>query len=213
MNMRRSSFLRGIAVISAGVLMAAAAGDPSAMAQTAPKPEKLCPISFHLFPSTSLQNRFARDTEKTNARLAQDLVDWRTAKALLPGYEEDRKKLAGSLADAYAGTYLERPVLWDENGAPHAGWIEILTYLGTVFAKAHYIHPQSVNVYLEYVPLENQTVDYMKAKLVNLKGALPGDVDFLANIRTVLAYAPYDDPLLLGNESPIPHRKVCDPIY
>ncbi len=32
-------------------------------------------------------------------------------------------------------------------------------------------------------------------------------------IRTVVAYAPYDDPMEFGNETAIPHRKVCDPIY
>ena len=216
MNERRSTklWMIAIAVIAGTVLLGAALQDSTVVTPVKPKPEKLCPITFHLFPPTSLQNRFARDIEETNAKLAQDLVKWRTAKALLPGYEADRKTLAGSLTDAYANTYLAHPVLWDENGIAHTGWIEILAYLGTILPKAHYIHPQSVNVYLEYLPPDMQTRAYLVGKRsVNLGAYQPGDVDFLAMIRTVIAYSPYDDPMETGNELPIPHRKVCEPIY
>lgn len=216
MNERRSTklWMIAIAVIAGTVLVGAALQDSTVVTPVKPKPEKLCPITFHLFPPTSLQNRFARDIEETNAKLAQDLVKWRTAKALLPGYEADRKTLAGSLTDAYANTYLAHPVLWDENAIAHTGWIEILAYLGTILPKAHYIHPQSVNVYLEYLPPDMQTRAYLVGKRsVNLGAYQPGDVDFLAMIRTVIAYSPYDDPMETGNELPIPHRKVCEPIY
>jgi hypothetical protein len=39
------------------------------------------------------------------------------------------------------------------------------------------------------------------------------EIDFLASIRTVIAFAPYDDPMEIGNLVAIPHRKTCDPIY
>jgi hypothetical protein len=203
-----------IAVIAGTVLAGAALQDRAVVTPVKPKPEKLCPITFHLFPSTSLQDRFARDIESANAQLAKDLVEWRTAKALLPGYEADRKTLIGRLQDTYAKTYLAHPVLWDEGGIPHVGWEPILEYLGTVLRKAAYIQPQSVNVYLEYLPPDLQTGAYLVGKRsLNLGAYQPGDVDFLAMIRTVIAYAPDDDPMEIGNESAIPHRKVCEPIY
>lgn len=216
MNEKKSTKLRmiAIAVIAGTVLAGAALQDPTVVTPVKPKPEKLCPITFHLFPSTSLQGRFARDIEDTNAQLAQDLVNWRTAKALMPGYEADMAKLIDSLEDTYAKTYLAHPVLWDESGIPHVGWELILEYLATVLHKATYIHPQSVNVYLEYLPPDMQTGAYLVGKRsVNLGTYQPGDVDFLAMIRTVIAYAPYDDPMEIGNELAIPHRKVCEPIY
>jgi len=215
MNERKSTklWMVAIAVIAGAVLVGAALQESTVVTPVRPKPEKLSPITFHLFPSTPLQDRFAKDIERTNARLAQDLVDWRTAKALMTGYEADRKKLAAGLYDTYAGTYLAHPVLWDENGTAHTGWFEILTYLGTILPKAHFIHPQSVNVYLEYLPLSHQTDAYLAGKPVILKGFTASDIDFLAMIKTVIAYSPYDAPLEMGNESPIPHRKICDPVY
>jgi hypothetical protein len=214
MNVKRSSCLWVIAA----VVTAAAAAAFTAGAQVAPKPEKICPITFILEPATSLQQRFARDTEEANATLAQNLVLLRGPMTV--------PELAQKCAADFEGTYLAWPTLWDESGSPvppagfpgksYQRWEEILGYLKAVVLTKHqatYLAPQSARVYLEYLPLANQAADYLHAKRVNLKGFPPEDVDFLAAIRTVLAYAPYDDPLLIGNENPIPHRKVCDPIY
>ena len=57
MNERRSSKLWAIAilVITGSVLAAAARQEGTVFAQVKPKPEKLCPITFHLDPPTSLQ--------------------------------------------------------------------------------------------------------------------------------------------------------------
>jgi len=216
MNERRSSKLWTIAilVITGGVLAAAALQDPTVFEPQRPKPEKLCPITFHLDPVTSLQRRFARDVEETNAKLAQTLVDLRNN--LMPPKDWVRVDLGAACKKRFAGTYLADPVLWDEKGNPHTGWLEpdgILAYLTTVMRQTTYIHPQTVNVYLEYLPLMNQTAEYMAEKHVDLKGFKPEEIDFLVNIRTVIAYAPYDAPMEIGNESPIPHRKICDPIY
>jgi hypothetical protein len=219
MNEKKSTKLRmiAVAVVASGIL-AAASQAPVAFVSQGPKPGKICPITFILEPMTSLQETFARDTEEANANLAVILVELRKG-APIPG-------LAQRCAKEFALTYLAYPVLWTEAGAPvplrefdgkaYERWEKILDYLKTMVlgkAQATYVHPQSVRAYLEYLPLERQTASYMAAKSVNLKGTPPGDVDFLVNIRTVLAYAPYDDPLIIGNESAIPHRKVCEPIY
>jgi len=221
MNKRRLSKLWTIAilVIAGSVLAAAARQEGTVFAQVKPKPEKLCPITFHLDPPTLLQAHFAAGIERTNAKLAQDLVSLRHDRAL--NDEKLRAGLAGEFEKAYAGTYLAFPVLWDETGVPHTGWYQVLTYLATVFPKATFIQPQTVNVYLEYLPLAARTSANLEKKLqvmMKKRGATklwfdPGTIDFLATIRTVLAYAPYDDPLQLGNESPTPHQNLCDPIY
>ena len=70
-----------------------------------------------------------------------------------------------------------------------------------------------MNVYLEYLPPENQTDAYLASRGVRLSGFKASDIDFLASIRTVIAYAPYDPPMDVRNESLIPHRKICEPIY
>jgi hypothetical protein len=207
-----------IAVVAFGILAAAATQTPAAFVSQGPKPGKICPITFILEPMTSLQQTFARDTEEANADLAVILVELRKGVPI--------PELVKRCLDKFAGTYLAVPVLWTESGATvtpeksaanaYERWEKILDYLKAMVlgkAQATYVSPQSVRAYLEYLPLERQTASYMAAKSVDLKGTPPGDVDFLVNIRTVLAYAPYDDPLIIGNESPIPHRKICDPIY
>jgi hypothetical protein len=208
----------GAAVIALSLLAAAALWGQTAFVSQGPKPEKICPITFVLDPVTSLQQRFATDTEKANADLAVILVALRSGVPI--------PELAQRCATLFASTYLARPILWTESstrvppqgfpGKEYQFWEEVLGYLKVKVIetdKAIYLHPQSVRVYLEYLPLENQTGAYMREKSVDLKGISPNDIDFLANIRTVLAYAPYDDPLIIGNAAPVPHRKVCEPIY
>ena len=222
MNIRRSSYLWAFAivaaVVSAGVLMAAARQDPSVIPQARPKPEKLCPITFHLDPTT-LQSGYSRHVERVNARLAQDLVDLRNRAAL---YDPKlREGLAEEYAKLYSGTYLAFPVLWDEHGEAHTGWFQVLSWLATALPVATFIHPQAVNVFMEYLPLANRTEAYLKTKLaatMKQRGRTElwfdyRNVDFLASIRTVLAFAPYDDPVQIGNEDPSPHQNICDPIF
>lgn len=208
-----------VAVVAASVL---AAAGPQIITPQRPKPEKLCPITFHLDPTTSLQRRFARDVEETNAKLAQTLVDLRNN--LMPTKDSVRVDLRAACGERFTGTYLANPVLWDESGKEHHGWDGpdgILAYLEPIVRTATYIHPQNVSVYMEYVPLTERTHENLAKKLeaemkrrqVTKLWFDPGTIDFLATIRTVLAYAPYDDPMEIGNESPTPHQNLCDPIY
>jgi hypothetical protein len=64
-----------------------------------------------------------------------------------------------------------------------------------------------------YLPLENQNDAYLTSRAVKISGFKASDIDFLASIRTVIAYAPFDPPMEVRNESLIPHRKICEPIY
>lgn len=182
-----------------------------------PQPAKLCPITFHLDPTTSLQARLAADTEKANGDLATKLSGFREALPAHPPGTLDRKSWLAHLAAEYgvffAGTYLAHPILMGEDGLVHRGWRSILYYLSTVVPGTTYIVPQCVNVYLEYLPLKNQNDAYLASRGVRISGFKASDIDFLASIRTVIAYAPYDPPMEIGNESLIPHRKVCEPIY
>ncbi len=206
-----------LAVVAASVLAAAALQDPAVFVPQRPKPEKVCPITFHLDPVTTLQARFAADTERTNGKLATKLSEFRASLPAHPPRTAETKiwlaDLAHSYDDAFAGTYLKAPVLWGEDGLEYKGWHNILVYLSLIIPETTYIVPQSVNVYLEYLPLGNQTTEYLLKRGVRISDFKAEEIDFLAKIRTVLAYAPYDPPMEIGNEGPIPHRKICDPIY
>jgi len=207
----------GAAVVALSLLAAAARQDPGAFTPQRPKPAKLCPITFHLDPTTSLQARLAADTEKTNANLATKLSGFRESLPAYPPGTADRKLWLAHLAGEYdlffSGTYLAHPILLGEDGLEHRGWHNILDYLSAVIPGTTYIVPQGVNVYLEYLPLENQNDTYLIGRAVKISGFKASDIDFLASIRTVIAYAPFDPPMEIRNESLIPHRKICEPIY
>lgn len=207
----------GAAVVALSLLAAAALQDAGVFTPQRPKPAKLCPITFHLDPTTSLQARLAADTEKTNGNLATRLSGFRESLPAHPPGTADSKlwlaHLAAEYDDFFAGTYLAHPILLGEDGLEHRGWHSILDYLSTVIPGTTYIVPQCVNVYLEYLPLENQNEAYLASRAVRFSGFRASDIDFLASIRTVIAYAPYDPPMEIRNESLIPHRKICEPIY
>lgn len=195
-------------IVAIAVFMVSAAEEQKPFAPMKPKPEKICPITFHLDPVTSLQRNFAADIEKTNAILAQSLARLRFAilgdATKPPNYNEKNTVL--SFGDTFDNTYLKNPILWGDDGKLYKGWIEIIPYLAWIIPGTTYLTPQSVNVYLEYLPIKDKKFGEMKAKYGE-------EIDFLASIRTVIAYAPYDDPMEIGNSTPIPHRKICDPIY
>jgi hypothetical protein len=179
-----------------------------------PKPEKVCPITFHLDPVTTLQRNFAAAIEKTNAALAQKLAGLRlailgTPKAP-PNYDE--KTYVEKFRVAFKSTYLKDPVLRGDDRKLYKGWAEIVPYFAKIIPGTTFLAPQGVNVYLEYLPLEVQKSPELPPRLKGIN-VNPEEIDFLAYIKTVIAYAPYDDPMEIRNTAPIPHRKICDPIY
>jgi hypothetical protein len=218
--------------------VAAAALALAAALWTAPAPppgqdyEKICPISFHLYPGTKLESSCAAKVEKDNARLSAILSAARTSEAL-EGYREAvravlaveglppaeraarieglRRLLGPWLADAakanpFAGTYLEHPKLTTETGVVVIGVEAVVTELARIVAVSTYVDAQSVRVELEYLPFGSP--EYRTAQ-VKYPPAKPSDepVDMIAHITTVLAYAPHDDPVRI--EGLLPHRKVC----
>jgi len=201
----------GAVIIGVALFTASALQDRAPALGTRPKPEKLCPITFHLDPVTSLQRNFAAQTEKTNAIVAAMIVKLRAwiGDDKRESWKKERESFIANCQGMFKDTYLKKPVLVSEDGRSVTGWGEIIDYLIKIIPYTTYLDVQSVHVYLEYLPLNSP-----KYKTYNTDIKKPEEeIDFLATIRTVLAYAPYDDPILLGNEDPIPHRRVCDPIY
>jgi len=200
-----------VALIAVGIL---------AMGQVAyppkgPRPKKISPITFHLEPVTTLQQHLSAGIEKTNADLALTLTELRQGTGPSPD----------AIRARFGRSYLADPIIWDEGGKPHTGWFErdgVLAYLGQLVKTSTFIQPQSVHVYLEYLPLRSERFAQHNPGFdspppiktgAELKTFLESGVDFLINIRTVLAYAPYDDPPIIGNAEAIPHRFVCWPTY
>ena len=202
------------AIVAVFVFVASALVDPIPLSQSRPKSEKVCPITFHLDPVTPLQTNFAAAIEKTNADLAKQLSGLRTL--IIQTNPDDLKlrlaEFARTCQEIFDKTYLKKPVLWAEDGKTYVGWTAITNFLAALMPSTTYIVPQSVDVYLEYLQLKSAKYAALNGGIKDLKD-LADEIDFLASIRTALAYAPYDDPIRVGNESPIPHRKVCDPIF
>lgn len=194
--------------------------------------EKICPISFRLYPGTKLESSCAAKVEKDNVKLSGFLSALRTNERL-EGYragfraimadkrltpaERDKRlfdlrpTLGVMLREEYkgnpfAGTYLENPKLTTETGAVVEGVEAVVAELARIVLISTYVDAQSVRVELEYLPFGSE--EYRAAQIA-YPAAKPGDepVDMIAHITTVLAYAPNDDPVRI--EGPLPHRKVC----
>jgi len=221
-NERSLKFWAVVAIVAAFVVVASALQAPMPLEQSRPKPEKLCPITFHLDPVTSLQKNFAAHIEKTNADLAKKLAEFRAL--LSHANKENLKTVLADFTSAcqkdFEDTYLKNPVLWGDDGKTYPGWGAIVNYLGAIMPSTTYLGVQSVHVYLEYLPINSENhkrhnPGIYKTPIWDLKSSkdLEIEFDFMASIRTVIAYAPYDDPMEIGNAAPIPHRKICDPIY
>lgn len=194
--------------------------------------EKICPISFRLYPGTKLESSCAAKVEKDNVKLSGFLSALRTDEGLdryraagrailadkrLPPAEREarildlRPQLGAWLKAEYegnpfAGTYLEHPKLTTESGAVVEGVEAVVAELARIVLVSTYIDAQSVRVELEYLPFGSE--EYRAAQIA-YPAVKPGDepVDMIAHITTVLAYAPHDDPVRI--EGPLPHRKIC----
>ena len=205
---KRSLRFWGIVLVAAAAFAFAAA--PRLVSQGY---EKICPITFGLYPDTLLEKNYAAKIERDNAKLATFLGELRGAvyaseKAGLPFDPLKwfiKHKDAKGAVDPFAGTYLVIPSLTTEKGELVEGVPNVLTELTRIITTSTYIDAQSVHVYLEYLPYGS---DAYKAQ--NPVGT-PEEkiVDIIAHIKTVLAYAPHDAPVTI--EGTEPHRKVCDP--
>jgi len=192
MSIRRSpkAWAAVMAVIATAIFMA-----PGIWAQK-PGPAKICPIRIEIAQDSVLASKFAAKIESDNALLAtllsqlrQRIAGEKTANPLTP---ED-----------FSQTYLRDPILTKADGTTIPHWapiIESLTGQDGIIRGSTYIDVQSVHVTLEYLPFGG-------GKYVKVNGTT-GDVDFIARIETLLAYAPTDDPVKI--EGTLCHRKVCE---
>lgn len=194
--------------------------------------EKICPITFRLYPNTLLEKNYAARIEKHNAILSEFLSELRSDSNLRKWMEEWRvrttnlktgddqgmkikiNELHGFLkdkgyADPFTSTYLAEPKLTTEKGETVIGIPAVLAELNRIILDSTYVDAQSVHVYLEYLPVGTSEFSYINAKYP----PKPGEelIDIVAHVKTVLAYAPYDAPVTI--EGLLPHRKICDPIY
>jgi len=191
--------------------------------------EKICPITFRLYPGTKLEISCAARIEQDNVKLSEflsvlrmnpDVGSYREAVRKISSTEmlpeqrtralgEQRSLLISRLQKNYPinpflGTYLEFPKLTTEEGVTISGLEDVIAELARIVSASTYVDAQSVHVELEYLPIKTAAYDAAQVKY----GMIPGnEVDMIAHIKTVLAYAPKDAPVTI--EGLLPHRKVC----
>lgn len=193
--------------------------------------EKICPITFRLYPGTKLESSCAARIEKDNVTLSGFLSELRMNEGLM----KYRATVGAILADArlspaqralaiqsqapmveswlkirrggnpFLGTYLEVPRLTTETGVIVEGLDAVVAELARIVASSTYVDAQSVSVELEYLPYGSP--EYLSAQKEYPDEQKKGPVDMIAHIKTVLAYAPHDDPVRI--EGKLPHRYVC----
>lgn len=193
--------------------------------------EKICPITFGLYPGTLLETNYAAKIEKHNAKLSEFLSELRSNSKLSGSIKEwlggiaklDKSDDAGlkkrisdlhvnlkrdGYVDPFVDTYLAEPRLTTEQGVTVVGIPAVLAELGRIISNSTYVAAQSVYVYLQYLPVDSPEFSSINTKYPQKPGE---ELDIIAHIKTVLAYAPYDAPVTI--EGTLPHRKTCDPIY
>ncbi len=168
--------------------------------------EKVSPISFVFSQDSDLVKNCAAKVEQDNSKLSKFLSDLRGA---VQTATKERKSFdpaawAKAHPNPFAGTYLDKMTLTTEDGTTLTLWEDIVAALTVVINKSTYIDAQSVHVKLEYLVYKSPR--YIKEN-GNTAPALLDEFDFIAHIKTVLAYAPQDDPLTAEGE--LRHRKTC----
>lgn len=219
---RKMSFrLWAVAALTVGAMAVVAAAQ---VIGTMPKPVKICPITFQLYPGTPLEKNLAAKIEQDNAVLSTFLGELRSKPGLLADVKswianfskmkDPVNELYGHLtkrsaANPFQGTYLAVPSLTKENGETVTGLPAVIGELVRIVEGSTYIDAQSVRVYLQYLPSNSKEYEGINKKYPNENGK--GPIDIIAHIHTVLAYAPYDDPVSISGTQG--HRTVCDPGY
>jgi|WetSurSiteA1Bulk_404760.scaffolds.fasta_scaffold16110_2 hypothetical protein len=221
MNKKMSFKLRAVAALAMGALAVMVTAQ---VTRTIPKPEKICPITFQLYPDTPLEKNFAAKIERDNAVLSTFLGELRSMPGLLadvkswianPSRTPDPiNEFYGLLktknaANPFPGTYLAEPSLTKENGETVTGLPAVIGELVRIVENSTYIDAQSVQVYLQYLP--SNSTEYMDINRAHPDASRKGPIDIIAHIHTVLAYAPHDDPVRISGTQG--HRTVCDPGY
>ncbi len=153
---------------------------------------KICPITIEVDPESVLAKHCAAKIESDNALLAAYFVQLREKKTTekMPQPVTRFPKSLGP--EDFAGTYLKDPVLTKPDGTMIEHWGPIVSFLlgtGGMIDDSTYIDVQSVHVTV--TPITGHA-----------------DIDFSAQISTVIAYAPYDAPYVLSGG--LCHRNLCE---
>lgn len=204
-NVRSLRFWGIFLAIAAVAVFAAAALEPGAQVSPRgplqplrPGIDKIRPIAFEIGQDSALTKKCAAKVESDNAMLATMLAEMRLD--IAAGKAFDRAAWERRMAT----TYLKDPVITTEDGQPHPGWANVFDVLTGIVGRSTYIDAQSVHVSLEYLA-------YKSPEYIRFNGqtapALADEIDFVAHIKTVLAYAPNDDPVRI--EGALRHSKVC----
>jgi hypothetical protein len=153
---------------------------------------KLCPITIEVDPASILAKHCAAKIESDNALLSAFLVQLRERKVTEKTPQPVTRFPKSLGPEDFAGTYLRDPVLTKPDGTTIEHWRPIIDFLmgtGGMIDESTYIDVQSVHVTV--TPING-----------------PGDLDFAAQISTVIAYAPYDAPYVLSGG--LCHRNLCE---
>jgi len=196
-----------VAALLAAALFAASApqdkagGAPVTVTPVTVVPEKICPLTYSLAPGSLMSKRYAAKIERDNSALSQLLVAYR--ESVLGITKFDPIYWIKQMDD----TYLKNPTLTTETGSKLTGWREILPELLRIINESTYIDVQSVHVQFEYLPYGSEGYLRYNRTVTN-----PEDqIDFIGHVKTVLAYAPHDDPVTM--EGDLLHRRTCDPLW
>jgi hypothetical protein len=194
------------AILAVGLFAASAPQDragvvPAMVTPVTVVPEKICPLTYSLAPGSLMSKKYAAKIESDNSKLSQLLAAYRGSTLGKTDFNSDY------WAKQMADTYLRNPTLTTEAGERITGWTEILPELLRIINESTYIDVQSVHVQFEYLPYGGE--EYVR---YNSKITAPEEqIDFIGHVRTVLAYAPHDDPVTM--EGDLPHRRTCDPLW
>jgi hypothetical protein len=194
------------AILAVGLFAASAPQDrarvvPAMVTPVTVVPEKICPLTYSLAPGSLMSKKYAAKIESDNSKLSQLLAAYRGS--VLGKTDLNADYWAKQMDD----TYLRNPTLTTETGVRITGWREILPELLRVINESTYIDVQSVHVQFEYLPYGSE--EYLRFNSTITKPE--SQIDFIGHVRTVLAYAPHDDPVTM--EGDLPHRRTCDPIW
>jgi hypothetical protein len=153
---------------------------------------KICPITIEVDPESVLAKHCAAKVESDNALLSAFFVQLREKKVTEKMPQPVTLYPKPLTPEDFAGTYLRDPVLTKPDGTTIEHWGPIVSFFlgaGGMIDDSTYIDVQSVHV----------TVTPIKGN---------ADIDFSAQISTVIAYAPYDAPYVLSGG--LCHRNLCE---
>ena len=198
--------------------------------------EKICPISFGLYPGTKLETSCAARIEQDNVKLSGFLSElrmnkifsdsafnpWRDrVKAIISDEktkDEEKaqrlKEVSLELVARLEASKIANPFLGTYLEDPKLTTEEGITVIGIAAVVVELKRIVSISTYVDaqsvHVALEYlpfKSDEYGAAQYKYPAKNGEEPVDMIAHIKTVLAYAPKDAPVTI--EGLLPHRTIC----